>query len=265
MNRYSERHHDFLRQYIPGHSAKEVAAAFNRRFRTVRVTASQIRAYKHNHGIKSGTHGGSPKGESDLWPKNIRKWLSDHNEGKTAAEMTALLNERFGRSYTVDQIKSMRGRMHLDSGLTGRFEKGHVSHNKGKKGWYPKGSEKTRFRKGHKPVNWMPVGSEVMTSIGCIKVKVAEPNKWKFKHILEWEKHFGKVPKNHCIMFKDGDHTNCHISNLAMITRAENAIMNHQSLRSDNPDVTMTGLQLARLQQKISEIKRKRKHGGEKE
>ena len=66
-------------------------------------------------------------------------------------------------------------------------------------------------------------------------------------------------------MFKDGDHTNCHISNLVMITRAENAIMNHQSLRSDNPDVTMTGLQLARLQQKISEIKRKRKHGGEKE
>lgn len=29
MNRYSERQHDFLRQYIPGHSAKEVAAAFN--------------------------------------------------------------------------------------------------------------------------------------------------------------------------------------------------------------------------------------------
>ena len=77
MNRYSERQHDFLRQYIPGHSVKEVAAAFNRRFRTVRVTASQIRAYKHNHGLKSGTHGGSPKGESDLWPKNIRKWPLD--------------------------------------------------------------------------------------------------------------------------------------------------------------------------------------------
>lgn len=265
MNRYSERHHDFLRQYIPGHSVKEVAAAFNRRFRTVRVTASQIRAYKHNHGLKSGTHGGSPKGESDLWPKNIRKWLSDHNKGKYAAEMTEMLNARFGTSYTVKQVKSMRNRMHLDSGLRCWFEKGHVSHNKGKKGWYPKGSEKTRFRKGNKPVNWMPVGSEVMASIGCIKVKVAEPNKWKFKHILEWEKHYGKVPKNHCIMFKDGDHTNCHISNLAMITRAENVIMNHQSLRSDNPDVTMTGLSLARLQQKISEIKRKRKHGGEKE
>ena len=259
MNRYSERQHDFLRQYIPGHSAKEVAAAFNRRFRTVRVTASQIRAYKHNHGLKSGTQGGSPKGESDLWPKNIRKWLSDHNKGKTAAEMTALLNERFGRSYTVDQIKSMRGRMHLDSGLTGRFEKGHVSHNKGKKGWYPKGSEKTRFRKGHKPVNWMPVGSEVMASIGYIKVKVAEPNKWKLKHVLEWEKHYGKIPRNHCIMFKDGDRTNCHISNLVMITRGENAIMNHQHLRVDDPDVNMTALQLARLQQKIAKLKRKKK------
>ena len=256
---YTEKMHEFLASYIPGHSDREVARAFNARFRLVKVTPHKVHAYKYNHGLKSGTHGGSPKGESDLWPKNIRKWLSDHNEGKTAAEMTALLNERFGRSYTVDQIKSMRGRMHLDSGLTGRFEKGHVSHNKGKKGWYPKGSEKTRFRKGHKPVNWMPVGSEVMTSIGCIKVKVAEPNKWKFKHILEWEKHFGKVPKNHCIMFKDGDHTNCHISNLAMITRAENAIMNHQSLRSDNPDVTMTGLQLARLQQKIAKLKRKKK------
>lgn len=265
MNRYSERQHDFLRQYIPGHSVKEVAAAFNRRFRTVRVTASQIRAYKHNHGIKSGTKYHPLKGVSDLWPRHIRAFLVEHNKGKTAAEMTELLNAKFRTNYTVEQVKSMRSRMHLDSGLTGRFEKGHVSHNKGKKGWYPKGSEKTRFRKGHKPVNWMPVGSEVMASIGCIKVKVAEPNKWKLKHVLEWEKHYGKIPRNHCIMFKDGDRTNCHISNLVMITRAENAIMNHQSLRSDNPDVTMTGLQLARLQQKISEIKRKRKHGGEKE
>ena len=259
MNRYSERQHDFLRQYIPGHSAKEVAAAFNRRFRTVRVTASQIRAYKHNHGIKSGTKYHPLKGVSDLWPRHIRAFLVEHNKGKYAAEMTEMLNARFGTSYTVKQVKSMRNRMHLDSGLTGRFEKGHVSHNKGKKGWYPKGSEKTRFRKGHKPINWMPVGSEAMTSIDYIKVKVAEPNKWKLKHVLEWEKHFGKVPKNHCIMFKDGDHTNCHISNLVMITRGENAIMNHQHLRVDDPDVNMTALQLARLQQKIAKLKRKKK------
>ena len=259
MNRYNERHHAFLHKYIPGHSDKDVAAAFNRRFRLVKVTPAQIRAYKHNHGLKSGTKWNPPKGVSDLWPRHIRAFLVEHNKGKYAAEITEMLNARFGTSYTVKQVKSMRNRMHLDSGLRCWFEKGHVSHNKGKKGWFPKGSERTRFKKGHRPPNYMPVGSEAMVADGYIKVKVAEPNKWKLKHVLEWEKHYGKIPRNHCIMFKDGDRTNCHISNLVMITRAENAIMNHQHMRADDSDVNMTALQLARLQQKIAEVKRKTK------
>ena len=252
---YTEKMHEFLASYIPGHSDREVARVFNARFRLVKVTPKAINSYKSNHGLKSGTHGGSPKGESDLWPKNIRKWLSDHNEGKTAAEMTALLNGRFGRSYTVDQIKSMRNRMHLDSGLTGRFEKGHVSHNKGKKGWWPAGCEKGWFKKGQRSWNKCRVGTERWTTDGYLKVKVAQPNVWEFKHILTWERHRGPVPEGCMISFKDGNHANCRISNLMCLKRSEHSCMNHMGLRSSDPKLTEAGLNLVRLTQKIKRVK----------
>lgn len=251
---YTEKMHAFLASYIPGHSYREVVRAFNARFRLVKVTVGKIRAYKHNHGIKSGTAKGGPKGESELWPRNIRKWLAEHNRGKTAGEMTSMLNERFGRSYTVEQVKSMRSRMHLDSGLTWRFEKGHVPHNKGRKGWHSPGCEKGWFKKGQKGWNRCRKGTERWTTDGYLKVKIGQPDVWEFKHILTWERHHGKVPKGYMISFKDGNHANCRISNLMCIKRSEHLTLNYMGLRSSDPRLTEAGLNLVRLTQKIRQV-----------
>ena len=48
-------------------------------------------------------------------------------------------------------------------------------------------------------------GTEVMTTDGYLKIKIAEPNVWRFKHIIEWEKYHGEVPEGMLISFKDGD------------------------------------------------------------
>jgi len=51
--RYSEEQRGWLMAYVPGHSAAECADAFNARFGTA-LTASQVRAFRKNHGVKSG-------------------------------------------------------------------------------------------------------------------------------------------------------------------------------------------------------------------
>jgi len=196
--------------------------------------------------------------KKERYPENVREFLRKNNAGKTCLEITELLNATFGKDYTPEGIKGLRARMHLISGLTGRFEKGHVSANKGKKGFCPPGCEKGWFRKGRHPSNYAPVGTEVMTTIGYLKIKVAEPNRWRFKHIMEWEKHNGKVPEGCLISFKDGDHYNCSIENLMCITKSEHSVLNRHRLRSESAELTETGLFLAKLKLKVSQ----RKNGG---
>ena len=195
--------------------------------------------------------------KEERYPEYIRDFLIKNNAGKSAVEITELLNSTFGKDYTVAGIKGLRARMHLVSGLTGRFEKGNVPSNKGKKGYCSPGSEKGWFKKGHIPHNCVPVGTEAMTTDGYLKIKVAEPNQWRFKHIMEWEKHKGKIPDGYMISFKDGNHYNCSIENLMCITRNENAILNHQKLRSESAEQTETAVILAKLKHKIQQKKTK--------
>lgn len=194
--------------------------------------------------------------KEERYPEYIRDFLIKNNAGKSVVEITELLNSTFGKDYTVAGIKGLRARMHLISGLTGRFEKGHIPSNKGQKGYCSPGSEKGWFKKGHIPHNHVPVGTEAMTTVGYLKIKVAEPNRWRYKHIMEWEKHRGKVPVGCMISFKDGNHYNCSIENLMCLARSENAILNRQKLRSESAEQTETAVILAKLKHKIGQVKK---------
>ena len=108
----------------------------------------------------------------------------------------------------------------------GYFEKGHTPVNKGLKQieyMSPDMIERTiatRFKSGNRSHNAVPVGSETdKTKGGYIKVKVAEPNIWKFKHRIIWEAENGPVPSGYNVQFKDGNRKNCDISNLYLISK----------------------------------------------
>lgn len=135
-----------------------------------------------------------------LFPPEVHDFFKANNHGRTAAEMTELLNSTFGTSYTVEQIKAYRARQHWDSGLTGRFEKGNIPFNKGLKGVSYPGMEATQFKKGRTPHNHRPVGSTRVDCDGYIWQKVEEPNKWRPLHVLNWE-------AVHAIMCKRGLYT----------------------------------------------------------
>ncbi len=198
---------------------------------------------------------------SKLFPPEVHGFFRSHNQGKSAKDMAALLNQTFGTSYTVEQIKAYRARQHWNSGLTGRFEKGHVPQNKGRKGQSYPGMEASQFKTGHRPHNALPVGTELVNTDGYLVRKIAEPNVWKPVHILNWEAVHGPVPANHALIFKDKDHANCALDNLLQVTRAELAVMNRRGLITENPEATETGRILAKLISATSNSRKKLHRG----
>lgn len=259
MNRYTKEQIEWLNAYIPGHKSRETAEAFNKRFDR-QVTPEQVHSYQTNHKIHTGTKKGKPAGcGGPVWTKELCDYLREINYGKIAQEAADAINAKFNTSFSRMQIKGIRARLHLNSGLTGRFEKGRIPENKGRKGYHSPGSEKGWFKKGQQPWNHANVGDEAWTTDGYLKVKIAEPNKWRQKHILVWEQHNGPVPKDHVVSFKDGNHANCAIENLVLLTRGEHATLNHLGLRCSDPEITETGITLARLQSKVYNATKKLK------
>lgn len=112
-----------------------------------------------------------------------------------------------------------------EAAIAARFQPGHIPATKGRKMeefCSPEAlarSSATRFKTGHKPRNWRPIGSERKTRDGYTAIKVAEGiNQWKLKHKVVWEEHNGKVPRGYKISFRDNNPDNCDISNLYLVT-----------------------------------------------
>lgn len=140
------------------------------------------------------------------------------------AELHRQFCEKFNRDdVRAVNINSLRKRNGWLTGRTGCFEKGNEPFNKGVKGWYAKGTEKTRFPKGHKPLNHRPVGSTRITADGYTEIKMAEGmHQWKLFHRVVWERLNGKIPRGLNLIFIDGNKQNLAITNLTLVTRAQN-------------------------------------------
>ena len=245
--RYSQEVHEFIKANVEGRTTKELVKLVNSECGT-EFTESQMKSYKTNHKLKSGTPVGLPKGHaSSIFPQPVVDYIRTNYKGIGNKEMAERLNSEFGTTYTRSQIKGYYGNHHLNSGLDGRYKKGHIPINKGKKGYHFPGSEKGWFTKGHMPNNHKPIGSERVDADGYTLVKTAEPNVWMPKHKLIWEKRYGKVPEGYIITFLDGDKSNISIENLALITMAESLELTRSNLRSSNPEFTKTGILIAKV------------------
>ncbi len=76
----------------------------------------------------------------------------------------------------------------------------------------------------------MPLGTEKVQNDGYIRVKVAEPSVWVFKHRLLWEEANGPIPEGHMVTFIDGDKSNFHLENLRLSTRSGRKRPDNQGL-----------------------------------
>lgn len=191
-----------------------------------------------------------------LWSTEEKKYLEKITPGHHRKEIQELMNKKFSLDLTLNQIKGAIGRYKLNTGFTGQFKKGQVPSNKGVKGVIYEGCKKTWFKKGNKPINHRPVGSERVNVDGYIEIKVAEPNKWRLKHRMVWEEHNGQILRNHNVIFGDGDKSNLNIDNLILVSKKQLLSLNRQSLIQCDADLTRTAIIIVDVQEKISERKR---------
>lgn len=268
--RYTQEMRDYIIEIAPGRLNSEIADMFNKKFGT-NLSAKTIKSYKDNHKIISGIS------KIDYSRIKHKKLLNDEQveylkkiyQGISNRECTRLMNEKFNTSFSCQQIKGQKRNLHLDSGLTGRFEKGSRPANPIQKGEHL--SVETEFQKGHTPKNWVPVGAERKRSDGYIYVKVSDKRgvkyshliNWKPKHILLWEKEYGPIPEDKSLLFLDGNKENVTLDNLALITKAQRLIMCNKKLIYDDPKLTKEGILIAQTLEstykKQNELKEKRK------
>lgn len=192
------------------------------------------------------------------WTTEQIQYLKDIVENRSYKEIIHMFNERFDLNLTDKQIVGTMKRHNLKTGRTGHFPKGHIPFNKGMKGvnFGGENGKKTQFKKGQRPQNYRPVGSERVNVDGYIELKVADPNKWRLKHNVIWEQANGPIPPGHCILFLDSNKQNVSLDNLQLITRKQLARLNQHHLISDNPEVTKTGVIIAAIYNKIGERKK---------
>ncbi len=198
-------------------------------------------------------------------------FLRAYTPGHSYAEIRDAFKSRFGwlpesKNFPKNYIHNHK----LNTGKTGRFKKGHIPANRGKrvsKDTYEK-CKGTMFKQGNLPPSTDPIGTEKRLWDGYTWVKVNNiPNakksvNWKQKHRLVYEQHYGAVPKNHIVIFLDGDKENFNPENLVAITRGELAILNRCGLVFKYPDLTRAGISVAKLLSKISKAKKRREDAG---
>lgn len=73
-----------------------------------------------------------------------------------------------------------------------------------------------------------PMGSHVTTRNG-VMVKVGK-GKWKRRAVIFWEAEGRTIPPGHLLVHIDRDRMNCDLSNLMVITRADNVRRNQEGI-----------------------------------
>ena len=184
------------------------------------------------------------------------QFLRDSYPAMSCSNLTVAFNARFSKNKTERQIKNCTGNHRIKSGRTGCFEKANRPWNTGTKGLT--GANITSFKKGNIPANRKPLGSErICSKDGYILVKVAErdphrgfPTRYRHKHIVLWEKQYGKVPAGMIVAFRDGIKENIDEDNLMLISRAELLRLNQHNYKETPDELKPSVLALAKLEVK---------------
>ena len=99
----------------------------------------------------------------------------------------------------------------------------------------------TEFKKGHRPQSSLPVGSEIISK-GYARVKVTEPNVWRQKSHIAWEKANGKLlPVGWIVRHIDSDPLNDSPENLVAMSRGK-----HLNKTLEDPKIKRRKLEQAR-------------------
>jgi hypothetical protein len=199
--------------------------AFQNEFGRPDVAQAHLHGLRKRKGWKVGREPGRLAGRHSRYSAAEIEWLRDNCTTEINA-WCAGFREAFGRNdVTPAKLHSLRKRMGWKTGRSGQFEKGQVSHNKGKvcppgKGGRHPNARKTQFKKGQQPHTFRGAGHESVGDDGYVWIIVDQTNPYTGaptsrvqKHRWLWEQQRGAIPDGHVLKSLDGDRSNTDPSN----------------------------------------------------
>lgn len=194
-----------------------------------------------------------------LLNKEQHDFLVANIKGTYAKDLAKMLNEKFGLNLTATQIKAYKHNHKLAglSGITGRFEKGRIPANKGKK--FPGQTNRTSFKKGNIPANKKEIGAVRYDRDNYLLIKIGnygtQRKSWRPLHIVVWEKEHGPVPKGHCVIFKNQNKEDIRLDNLELVSFREHLRMNRYKRYTKDKKLTEANLMISKIENKINDLK----------
>lgn len=188
-------------------------------------------------------------------------FLKSFKGEKTLKELATLLKEKYGiETISINYFSKCLRKVNVDYKYekcnAGCFKRGFSAWNKG-----IKTGVKPRKYDDNGDVIWLekPIGSERVNKKGYTLVKTKVPNTWEYKQRVIWKEIYGEIPNKHIIIFADGDKTNLNTDNLICVTRNELKVLNQCRLISSVPELTKTGLNIAKIRIKLAELRKEKK------
>lgn len=198
-----------------------------------------------------------------LFTDEQEKFIKENVKGTLTADLTDLVNETFGTSYTVSQVRNLKNRRRWSSGLTTHFKKGHKPFNKGLKQTDYMTAEQidktkaTKFKKNSVPPNWKEIGSTRLSKGGYLEIKVSDLNgnkNYKSYHRLIYEKHHGvKIKEDEAVVFLDQNKMNFNIDNLKLVKQRELGKFNKEYAKMKHPELNEQILNLIKFELTIAD------------
>ena len=185
----------------------------------------------------------------------MHEFIVANAPGITTIELAKRFSERFDTDTPAKAIRSYLKSRRIRNGVNCTFKKGHRSPYVCPKGVHL--SPDTEFKRGHAPHNYQPVGTLRVNGSGYVDRKIADPDVWKCEHQLVWEEAHGPIPKGMKMIFLDGNKQNTALENLELISAAEMLAMNRERMHTTDPELTRTGVLIAKVMMKTYQLKEK--------
>lgn len=213
---------EFVQANAPGRGNAELAEMTNTAFGTS-FTAANMKGYKAHHGIRSGI---KPKPPSTFTPE-IREYILAHHDGVPYCDMADMVNAQFGTAIPKDKFRWF------------------YQNNKLRCGFYWTGKKAAPGAVSKKKDNYQ-----------YIKM---EDGSWRLYHHFLWEQAYGPIPSGHMVTFLDGNIQNTDLNNLALVSRPEHMQVIRDRLRFDDPELTKTGILIAKVKMAAKQQKKRRR------
>ena len=257
MRKWTSEIDDYLREISLNKDDLEIANLINQKFNTsfsktaVQSRRTKLKIYLNdNHRRK--------------YTPEVIEFILNNYKGRDNIELAKLLNEKFGLNTNNDKVSMFKANyerrhgVNLRTGINkGCFQKGRTPINKGTKGMFNVGGNKTSFKKGHISANNVPIGTERVAKDNYIEIKIKDGcgnDNWIMKHRYIYEKNNGPIPNGYKVMFADRNKRNFDLNNLILVSNREELIMNRNKLVFHDKDLTKTGHMIAKVMDKTYKL-----------